>query len=275
MVPSGAMPGATDAANDLVLVEQRARAAFVTLNRPDAANALSEGLVAALARVFAELGADVKRGADVRAVVVTGTGKAFCAGADLKERRAMTLEQTWGFLGALNDVVNAVAAFPRPVIAAINGAAYGGGLELALACDIRVAADTAEMGLTEVRLGVIPGAGGTQRLARVASVAAAKELILTGRRVRAQRAYQLGIVSYVVPAANLAEAAAKLADEVATAGPLAVAAAKRAIDGGATLPIADALALEAACYEEVLASDDRNEGLNAFAEKRPPAFRGR
>jgi enoyl-CoA hydratase/carnithine racemase len=269
------MPGATDAANDLVLVEQRARAAFVTLNRPDAANALSEGLVAALARVFAELGADVKRGADVRAVVVTGTGKAFCAGADLKERRAMTLEQTWGFLDALNDVVNAVAAFPRPVIAAINGAAYGGGLELALACDIRVAADTAEMGLTEVRLGVIPGAGGTQRLARVASVAAAKELILTGRRVRAQRAYQLGIVSDVVPAANLAEAAAKLADEVATAGPLAVAAAKRAIDGGATLPIADALALEAACYEEVLASDDRNEGLNAFAEKRPPAFRGR
>jgi enoyl-CoA hydratase/carnithine racemase len=164
----------------------------------------------------------------------------------------MTLDQTWAFLDVLNRLMNAVAAFPRPVIAAINGAAFGGGLELALACDIRVAADTAEMGLTEVRIGVIPGAGGTQRLARVASVAAAKELILTGRRVRAPRA-----------------------DDIAAAGPLAVAAAKRAIDGGAALPLADGLALEAACYEEVLASDDRNEGLDAFAEKRAPVFKGR
>ncbi len=161
------------------------------------------------------------------------------------------------------------------MIAAINGAAFGGGLELALACDIRIAADTAEIGLTEVRLGIIPGVGGTQRLSRITSVAAAKELILTGRRVRAQRAHALGIVSDVVPGANLADAAAKLADDIAAAGPLAVAAAKRAIDEGFPLPLADALALEAACYEEVLASDDRNEGLAAFAEKRAPVFKGR
>jgi len=269
------MPPAADPSGDLVLVERRARAAWVTLNRPDAANALSEKLVAGLGRVFAELADEVKHRDDVRVVVVTGAGKAFSAGADLKERRAMTLEQTWAFLDVLNDLVSAVAAFPRPVIAAINGAAFGGGLELALACDLRIAADSAELGLTEVRLGVIPGAGGTQRLARVASVAAAKELILTGRRVRAQRAYQLGIVSDVVPAANLADTAARLADEIAAAGPLAVAAAKRAIDGGGALPLADGLALEAACYEEVLASDDRNEGLNAFAEKRAPVFKGR
>jgi enoyl-CoA hydratase/carnithine racemase len=171
--------------------------------------------------------------------------------------------------------MNAVAEFPRPVVAAINGAAFGGGLELALACDLRIAADTAELGLTEVRLGIIPGAGGTQRLSRIASVAAAKELILTGRRVRAQRAYALGIVSDVVPADNLAEASARLADEIAAAGPLALAAAKRAIDGGVALPLAEGLALEAACYEEVLPSDDRNEGLAAFAEKRPPEFKGR
>src|SRR6266496_3399500 len=199
----------TDAAKGLVLVERRARVAFVTLNRPDAANALSKDLVSGLAAVFAELAGLVKQGDDLRAIVVTGVGKAFSAGADLKERRSMTLEQTWGFLDELNRLMNAVAAFPRPVIAAINGAAFGGGLEL---------------GLTEVRLGVMPGAGGTQRLERVASVAAAKELILTGRRVRAQRAYALGIVSDVVPAETLADAAAKLADEIAAAGPLAVAA---------------------------------------------------
>jgi len=269
------MPTTTDAAAGLVAVETRGSVAFVTINRPDAANALSKALVAALERAFAELAGGLKRGDDLRAVVLTGTGKAFCAGADLKERLTMSPEQTWGFLDELNRLMNAVAAFPRPVIAAINGAAFGGGLELALACDIRIAADTAEIGLTEVRLGVIPGAGGTQRLARVASVAVAKELILTGMRVRAQRAYALGIVADVVPAANLADVAAKLADEIAMAGPLAVAAAKRAIDEGAALPLADALALEAVCYEEVLASDDRNEGLAAFAEKRLPTFKGR
>jgi methylglutaconyl-CoA hydratase len=269
------MSPATDSAAGLVLVERRERAAFVTLNRPDAANALSKALVSALEAVFGELAAQLKKGDDLRAVVLTGTGKAFSAGADLKERRAMTLEQTWGFLDELNRLMNAVAAFPRPVVAAINGAAFGGGLELALACDLRIAADTAELGLTEVRLGIIPGAGGTQRLTRVAGVAAAKELILTGRRVRAQRAYALGIVSDVVPAETLADAAGKLADEIAAAGPLALAAAKRAIDSGVGLPLADGLALEAACYEEVLASDDRNEGLAAFAEKRAPVFKGK
>ena len=133
----------------------------------------------------------------------------------------MTLAQTWAFLDELNALMNTVAAFPRPVIAAINGAAFGGGLELALACDLRIAAVSAELGLTEVRLGIIPGAGGTQRLARLAGIAAAKELILTGRRVSATRAYGLGIVSEVVPAEALAETAARLAREVASAGPLA------------------------------------------------------
>src|SRR4029079_820984 len=259
----------------LVLVERRGRAAFVTLNRPEAANALSKGLVSALEATFRELHGLIQQGDDLGVVVVRGTGKAFSAGADLKERRAMTLEQTWGFLDELNRLMNLVAAFPRPGVAALNGAAFGGGLELALACDIRIAADTAEIGLTEVRLGIIPGAGGTQRLTRIASVASAKELILPGRRVRAQRAYALGIVSDVVPAENLGDAAQKLADEVAAAGRLAVAAAKRAIDEGAALPLADALAVEAVCYQEVLASDDRNEGLAAFAEKRPPVFKGR
>ena len=271
------MDSSAGGAAPLVLVERRGATAFVTMNRAHAANALSKGLVADLEGAFAALADEVKhQPGELRAVVLTGAGeKAFCAGADLKERRAMTLDETWGFLDELNRLVNAVATFPRPVIAAINGAAFGGGLELALACDLRVAADTAEVGLTEVRLGIIPGAGGTQRLARIAGIAAAKELILTGRRIGAARALALGIVSEVVAGRALAEAATRLAGEVAAAGPLATAAAKRAIDGGAALPLADGLALEAACYEEVLASEDRNEGLAAFAEKRPPAFKGK
>jgi methylglutaconyl-CoA hydratase len=269
------MQTSTAGASSLVRVERREGVAFLTLDRPSAANALSKALVAELERAFAALAAEVKHG-DVRAVVITGAGdKAFCAGADLKERRAMSLEETWGFLDELNRLMSTVAAFPRPVVAALNGAAFGGGLELALAADLRIAADSAEMGLTEVRLGIIPGAGGTQRLARLLGIAAAKELILTGRRIGAARALALGLVSAVVPAAELAEAAARLGTEIAGAGPLATAAAKRAIDGGYDLPLADGLALEAACYEEVLASDDRNEALAAFAEKRPPVFKGR
>jgi enoyl-CoA hydratase/carnithine racemase len=263
-------------ASDLVRVEHHDHAAFVTLNRPEAANALSKGLVAALEKALIGLASEAVKGGGPRVVVLTGAGeKAFCAGADLKERRAMTLDETWGFLDELNRLMSAVAAFPRPTVAAINAAAFGGGLELALACDLRIAAETAEMGLTEVRLGIIPGAGGTQRLTRVAGVGAAKELILTGRRIGAARAKELGIVSEVVPAAELPEAAARLAGEIAAAAPLALGAAKRAIDGGYELPLADGLALEAACYEEVLASQDRNEGLAAFAEKRPPAYKGK
>src|SRR5688572_3751835 len=222
----------------LVLVERRARAAFVIINRPEAANALSRGLVAALTKCFDELSSYAKRDSDLRVVVLTGVGRAFCAGADLKERRAMTLPETWAFLDELNTLANSIAALPRPVIAAINGAAFGGGLELALACDLRIAADSAELGLTEVRLGIIPGVGGTQRLPRLTSVAVAKELILTGRRISAARALALGIVSDVVAGAELATAAATLAREIGAAGPLAIAAAKRAIDGGVGLPLA-------------------------------------
>jgi enoyl-CoA hydratase/carnithine racemase len=255
-----------------VLLEIRDGIAHVTLHRPGAANALSLELVGALGHMFSRVRADET----VRAVILTGAGeKAFCAGADLKERRTMTLEETRSFLRLLNSVVDAIAVFPRPVIAAINGAAFGGGLELALACDLRLAADTAEMGLVETRLGIIPGAGGTQRLTRIVGLAIAKELILTGRRVSAARAQELGLVSEVVPAAGLAAAAAKLAAELAGAGPLAVTQAKKAIDGGFDLPMAEALVHERDCYEIVLESEDRNEGLAAFAEKRKPNFTGK
>jgi enoyl-CoA hydratase/carnithine racemase len=253
-----------------VRVERDGRIAWLTLDRPDAANALSKALVADLSAALAGLRADPP------VLIVTGAGeKAFCAGADLKERRAMSLDETRAFLRELNATVDALAAYPQPVVAALNGAAYGGGLELALACDLRVAAAGIEVGLPEVRLGIIPGAGGTQRLARACGLAVAKELILTGRRIDAARARELGLFSAVVPAAELRAEALRWATEIASAGPLAVAQAKAAIDEGWGQPLGAGLAVERAKYEVVLTSLDRNEGLRAFAEKRKPSFTGK
>lgn len=246
--------------------------AVITFDRPQARNALSQALVAAGQAALRALTQDES----VRCVIVTGAGdKAFCAGADLKERVGMSLEQTRAFLSALNEFADALANFAKPTIAAINGVAFGGGLEIALACDVRVAAFGALMGLPEVKLGIIPGAGGTQRLSRACGLAVAKDLILTGRKVEAEEGLRLGLVSRVVPAENLLGEAQQIAREVAEAGPLAVAQAKRALDEGFGLPIGEALAVERRCYEVVLASEDRNEGLMAFAEKRAPRFRGR
>ena len=260
----------------LLLVDRRGPAVFVTLNRPAAANALSRALVAELTKLVKSLFDEVAAGADVRALVLTGAGdKAFSAGADLKERRTWTLDDTRTFLGEINMLMDLLTEFSRPTIAAINGVAFGGGLELALACDIRIAADSAEMGLTETRLGIIPGAGGTQRLARIAGVAAAKELILTGRRIGAARARELGIVSEVVPATELSAAATRWAGELASAAPLALGAAKQAIDQGIGRTLPYGLAIERQYYEKVLVTEDRNEGLAAFIEKRPPVYKGR
>jgi len=260
-----------DAAKALVLVERQGAVAWLTLDRPQAANALSRALVAALRAQLAAL-AGLR---DLTAVVITGgEGKAFCAGADLKERLAMTLDETRTFLDELGALVQAIENFPRPVIAAISGAALGGGLEIALACDIRLADESASVALSEVRLGIIPGAGGTQRLSRLCGIAVAKELILTGRRIDAAAALKLGLVSQVMAKADLRAAVESLCSELAAAGPLALAAAKRAVDIGFGKSMAEALAVERACYESVLTSQDRNEGLRAFAEKRPPRYQG-
>lgn len=259
----------------LVIVERCGSTAWLTLNRPRVANALSRGMVATLRAELANL-ADAATLAELTSVVLTGiAGKVFCAGADLKERLTLSVEETRRYLDDLGALVNAIADFPRPVLAAISGPALGGGLELALACDLRIAEAGASLGLAEVRLGIIPGAGGTQRLSRLCGLAAAKELVLTGRRIDASRALALGLVSEVVPVGELRAAATRIADELAAAGPIALAQAKRALDHGLGLPLGDALALERRCYEVVLASEDRDEGLRAFAEKRPPRFRGR
>jgi methylglutaconyl-CoA hydratase len=256
---------------DLVY-EKRDGVAWATIDRPDAMNALSGAVLEALDLAAADSGADPA----VRVLVVTGAGdKAFSAGADLKERRGMTEEQTRARIDLINRAFTHLARLPKPTIAALNGVAFGGGLELALACDLRVAVEGVKVGLTEVRLGIMPGAGGTQRLSRLIGAGRAKELILLGRRIDARRAHEIGLVNDVVPPGKLHEAVARLVDELAGCAPVSVASAKDAIDRGLDLGLDEALAVERACYEVTLATEDRNEGLRAFAEKRAPRYQGR
>jgi enoyl-CoA hydratase/carnithine racemase len=245
---------------------------WVTLDRPDARNALSRAVNLELRRLAGELAGD--RG--VRAVVLTGRGDAaFCAGADLKERRGVPAAESGPFIDAISGAIDAWARLPQPTICALNGSAYGGGLELALACDLRVIVDGAELGLTEVRLGIMPGAGGTQRLPRLVGVAAAKEMILLGRRVSASRAKELGLVLDVVPADRLRATVDALLGELAGCAPRSLSMAKAAIDRGIDVGIDEGLRIERQCYDVTLFSEDRDEGLRAFAEKRPPRYIGR
>ncbi len=255
-----------------LVVEESARVVWLTLNRPEAANALSGHLIAELR---AQMGRLAER-SDVLALVITGAGdKVFCAGADLKERRTLSPAGVRAHLDQQSALMNEVAAFPRPVLAALNGAALGGGLELALACDLRLGVEGAELGLPEVRLGIIPAAGGTQRLARACGLAVAKELILTGRRVTATTAARLGLLNRVVKPDGLRAAVQEVLGEIAHAAPLALGQAKCALDGGWDQPLHAGLALERACYERLLDTEDRQEGLRAFSEKRLPRYQGR
>ncbi len=228
--------------------------------------------------MLSELGALLARSASDRAlrcVVLTGAGdRAFCAGADLKERARMSDGEVHAFHEGLRAALRAIEESPQVFIAAMNGAALGGGLELALACDLRIAADSAQMGLPEVSLGIIPGGGGTQRLARLVGVARAKDLVLTARRVGAAEALAMGLVARVVLARRIADEAQALAEQVARNAPVSLRQAKRAIDRGFHLPLDEALALENRMYQDCLGTRDRVEALRAFAEKRPPVFTG-
>ena len=254
-----------------VTVGRDGHVAILTLNRAEAANAFSRGLLAALSDAVAGLAAN----ADVRCVVLTGAGeKAFCAGADLKERAGMNDDEVLAVVTSIREAVSAVAALPVPVVAAINGAAFGGGLELALACDVRLISSAASVGLTETSLAIIPGGGGTQRLARLIGPGRAKELIFTARRISAQEAYAIGLVQQVVEPDLLAGRAAELAARIAANGPVAVRAAKEAIDLGLGLPLEEALRLETELYARTIGTADRLEGLAAFREKRTPVYRG-
>ncbi|MBA2879628.1 enoyl-CoA hydratase/carnithine racemase [Anoxybacillus kamchatkensis] len=245
--------------------------AVVTLNRPDAANALSLKMLNELQRIQAEL----KLNRNVRAVIVTGAGqKTFCAGADLKERAKMNETQVRQTVALIRETINGFEQLPQPVICALNGGAFGGGLELALACDIRIAAEHATMGLTETALGIIPGAGGTQRLPRLIGIGRAKEMICTARRVSAQEAERIGLVERVVSAEQLLDEAFTIATAISNNAPIAVAQAKAAINHGVQVDMHTGLVIEQMAYERTIHTNDRLEGLRAFKEKRKPVYKG-
>jgi enoyl-CoA hydratase/carnithine racemase len=240
-----------------------------TINGESRRNVLTRTMVAELAL---HVGRASRADRSVRAVVLTGAGtKAFCAGADLKERATMSDGDVYVFLDALKTTFRAIELSDCVFIAFVNGAAFGGGAELALSCDLRVMDEAAEMGLTEVKLGIIPGGGGTQRLPRLIGKGAAKDLILTGRRVGADEASSLGLVNRV----GDIDDAMHLAKNIVENAPIAVALAKHAIDEGQHLDLDSGLALEHQFYQRTLGTEDRLEGLKAFAEKRLPSFKGR
>ncbi|NWJ40423.1 MAG: enoyl-CoA hydratase/isomerase family protein [Geothrix sp.] len=241
------------------------------LDRPAAKNALGRQLLREFLEALRVLAAD----AAVRVVVVHSlVPGVFCAGADLKERAEMSAAEAAGFVQGIRACFSDLERLPMPVIAALEGAAFGGGLELALAADLRVAGAEAKMGLVETALAIIPGGGGTQRLPRLIGVARAKELIFTARRFGAEEAGRLGLVNCVVPAGQALEAALGLAREILPNGPVALRMAKQAVSQGLDLDLASGLALEEACYAQVIPTQDRLEGLAAFREKRKPQYKG-
>ncbi|GED26108.1 enoyl-CoA hydratase [Brevibacillus agri] len=243
----------------------------VTIDRPDVFNCLNLATLTELRQLVAELAGD----RSTRVVVVTGAGdKAFCSGADLKERRGMSPEQVEHYIRTIRDTFSELEKLPKPVIAAINGLALGGGTELALACDLRIMSDQAQIGLTETSLGIIPGAGGTQRLPRLVGKGIAKELIFTARRVQPDEALSIGLVNRVVPAEQLMGAALEMAAQIANNAPLALAQAKFAIDCGGEVELGAGLLIESNAYQLLVPTKDRLEGLAAFAEKRKPNYRG-
>jgi enoyl-CoA hydratase len=255
-----------------VELERRGRVALITLDRPERLNTLSPDMLDELAARLGEVEADETVGA----AVLTGAGeKAFSAGADVSMVREASPLEARAFAARGHATLDRVEALPKPVIAAVNGYALGGGCELALACDIRLASDRAQIGLPEVTLGIFPGWGGTQRMPRLVGPGKAKELIFTGRRVAADEALALGLVDRVLPHDELVEAAVALAGEIADKPGWAVAASKAMINRAGDGDLAGNLARELDLFSLAFDTEDQREGMAAFLEKRPPRFRGR
>ena len=265
-MPNTALESLNYAVNDAV--------ALIEINRPDRMNTLGGTLKQDLETAFFEL---ARKDPSVRAVVLTAVGdRAFCAGADIKERNGRTVTPFDYFVTQeyTHTLFRRIETFERPVICAINGVALGGGLELALCADIRIAADHASLGLTEVRLGAIPAAGGTQRLTRLVGESIAKEMVFTSAMLSADEALAIRLVNRVTPATDLRAAALDLAARIAQQPPLAVSFAKQVMNGGLQVGVDEGLIYERYASTILVNSEDRNEGFRAFAEKRKPVFRG-
>ncbi len=256
---------------DPILVVKKDDILYVTINRPGRRNALDRNTLT----IGAELIESIQYMKDVRVVIVTGAGdKAFCAGADLKERRGMNQMEVRHYILAIKRTLSTLENLPKPVIAAINGAALGGGLEFALACDIRIASPNATMGLTETSLAIIPGAGGTQRLPRLIGRGRAKEMIFTAEVLDAETALSIGLINHIAPEGKLMEFAEEIAGRIKKNGPLAIEQAKIAVNRGMETDIESGLVIESNAYEKLIPTSDRIEGLLAFRERRTPNFKG-
>ena len=248
-----------------ILLEKKGYIAVATINRPKALNALNSEVLSDLD----ELVATVKADDEIRALVITGSGeKAFVAGADIGEMSTLTKEGGTAFGKHGNDVFRAIETLPIPTIAAVNGFALGGGCELSMACDIRICADTAVFGQPETGLGITPGFGGTQRLARLVSPGMAKQLIYTAKNIKADEAYRIGLVNAVYPLEELMPAAEKLAETIAKNAPIAVRACKKAINDGLQVDMDKAIVIEEKLFGSCFQSADQIEGMSAFLEKR-------
>jgi enoyl-CoA hydratase/carnithine racemase len=258
--------------DNILLAKEDTGILTLTLNRPDIMNSLNFSLLHALRDQIEA----VRFRSDIRVVIITGSGeRAFCAGADLKERATLQPEQVKEFIFTIRNLFTSIEQLNKPVIAAVNGIALGGGTELALASDIRIASNTASMGLTETRLAIIPGAGGTQRLPRLVGKGKAKELIFTGQRLDAQEALKIGLVNKICDQKDLSDECKKMADMICETGPIAIEQAKYAINYGMETDIQTGLAIESNAYWVCIPTEDRLEGLAAFKEKRKPVYKGK
>ncbi|NWF54337.1 MAG: enoyl-CoA hydratase/isomerase family protein [Syntrophaceae bacterium] len=256
---------------ETILLERKEGIGYLTLNRPKVFNAINEQMIQEMRKAIGELDRDL----DIGVVIITGAGRAFQSGADIEELSRMTALQILRWNQGVVENFDALEKMRPPVIAAINGYALGGGLELALACTIRVVSEAARMGLPEVKIGILPGAGGTQRLPRLIGKGLAAEMILTGEMIDAQEAYRVGLVNRVVPPERLMAAAEELARKILANAPVAVALAKDAIEVGKNLPLDGAIQYAQKNCVTCFSTEDMKEGTAAFLQKRDPQFKGR
>jgi 3-hydroxypropionyl-coenzyme A dehydratase len=243
---------------------------WIYLNRPDKLNAINEQLMKDLRQAVDELVADDQ----IRVIIITGLGKAFCAGADISQFKTLNGLTAWEFAKKGRELMDYIENLPKPTIAMINGYALGGGLELAMACDIRIAAEEAQVGLPEITLGIYPGFGGTQRLIRLIGKGKAMEMMMTGDRIPAREAERLGLVNKVVPLTELEKETRSFAIKLAEKPPVALKLVKLLVNQGLDIPILAGLNMESLGWGVVFSTEDAKEGVNAFFEKRKPNFKG-